>query len=84
MSRREHGYVLLRYNDGAVLCFAASERERLETAVRSDARWFEGHDEYGAEVLADISGARAVIHFTPASLEALREDERRDRLDGVT
>lgn len=83
MSRREHGYVLLRYNDGAVICFAASERERLETAVRSDARWFEGHDEYGAEVLADISGARAVIHFTPASLAASREEDKLNRVEGV-
>ncbi len=82
MNRRLYGYVLLRYTDGRAITFASSERERLETAVRDGVRWFEGVDEYGGSVLCSLEGARAVHHFTPACLEASREEEKAERIEG--
>jgi len=83
VNRRQHDYALLRYRDGPSITFASSERERLETAVRDGARWFEGLDEYGGSVLCSLEGARAVHHFTPACLEASREEEKAERLEGT-
>ena len=82
MSRREHGYALLRYADGATISFAASERERLETALRDGTRWFEGSDEYGGHVLCNMDGARAVFHFPPSAIAASRDEEKLDAITG--
>lgn len=82
VNRRLNGYAVLRYRDGPSITFASSERERLETAVRDGAPWFEGVDEYGGSVLCSLDGVRSVHHFPPESLAASREEEKAERIEG--
>ncbi|MCO4101115.1 MAG: hypothetical protein HEQ38_17310 [Gemmatimonas sp.] len=84
MSRRENGYVAVRYADGGSMTFAASERERIETAWRNGDRYFEGRDEYGGEGVISLDGVRAVWYFSPDALAASREEDRLDQIEGVT
>lgn len=82
MSRRDNGYVALRFTDGASLTFASHERERLVTAWRDGSRFFEGLDEYGGQILVEMESIRAVVYYSPEALAASRAEEKLDAITG--